>query len=1066
MASKKHTKKPTGLSVKRSGKSIVISWTRGETYNGQELRYQFTAGGSTTVLSTKNRRLGAAAKSVSVVIPSKAGKITVKIKGHTKKRGWSTWTTKTFNITAPPKPSLSASWSEDYENRTVFTWSVNTSSDSPAVFTKIIYETILVKNYNGNVNSYVRNGRLRTSGTGISGYHASESASATGTISASWTTEDTSLLATGSYTRIVRARSHGPAYGAHPTQKMLSDAWVATTHTYAAPNAPVIDAEKTKATGNTATVVWTVQKGSSRPSDRQEVQYLTGEPAAGMVCPGGSWETAAKLTGEASGKAVFTLPTIPNDQAVWTRVVSYHDTHEIGSEPFLLKVGALTKPTEFTVTMPGSLSPGDTYTARFAATNNSGIDDSFLVVVKQTTKDEKPVAIIPHGEESATAELTYDGGKFAVYAAVGSYTEALAVQAQMTSEKVWYSAPVAPEITVSPTDTAGTAAVTWEWQTGVDAVELSWSDFAGAWTGTDEPEKAEIDIIAFPQWYINNLETGKIWYIKARFKIGNSYGVYSETQTINLTSAPAVPVLAFNPPVITQTGKTLARWGYISTDGTGQIKAQIIDSEDEVVAEVTGDSQQITLEAADFEAGSHELRLIVTSASGHESDPSEPQPLVIADPLTVEITNTNLREIDGPAAYVSTSGGKISVLVEDPQELAEYLVGLENMAYPEYPVRVEVVSGSAGTLRISSTRNYGAVVYLSSLPGASITYSGWNEEDYNAGKFTAIINSTPVKYYELATMPLTFDVSANCIIQLQRAEDFFQIRPDEKEADGFEGEVVYTQYIEEPGSVSIYASDLTGYLDDRCSYKITADAQDELGQHAHAEIPFRVNWDEQATMPSGTVEYEAPVGKIFIDAMPSDTGTYEIYRLSQDPPQLIYSNAIPGVAYADPYPASHGGYRIVRYTDTHDYITQNNIPAFYDEYMGLDLPTAIIDFNGWRLELPYDLKFDHKWQKDFEATKYLGGAIQGDWNPAVSRSGSLSTRLTTANQETIDGLRRLAVWPGLCHLRTPEGSSIACNIDVSESRDVDGKICSFALDVERIDPEGFEALRYTDWKDE
>ena len=152
MASKKHTKKPTGLSIKRSGKSIVISWTRGETYNGQELRYQLTAGGATTVLSTKNRRLGAATKSVSVVIPSKAGKITVKIKGHTKKRGWSAWTTKTFNITAPPKPSLSASWSEDYENRTIFTWSVNTSSDSPAVFTKIIYETILVKNYNGNIN--------------------------------------------------------------------------------------------------------------------------------------------------------------------------------------------------------------------------------------------------------------------------------------------------------------------------------------------------------------------------------------------------------------------------------------------------------------------------------------------------------------------------------------------------------------------------------------------------------------------------------------------------------------------------------------------------------------------------------------------------------------------------------------------------------------------------------------------------------------------------------------------------------------------------------------------------
>ena len=207
------------------------------------------------------------------------------------------------------------------------------------------------------------------------------------------------------------------------------------------------------------------------------------------------------------------------------------------------------------------------------------------------------------------------------------------------------------------------------------------------------------------------------------------------------------------------------------------------------------------------------------------------------------------------------------------------------------------------------------------------------------------------------------------------------------------------------------------------------------------------------------------------------TGTAEgdvcdIYRLSADKPELIVRGGEWGTTYVDPYPTmgEFGGHRVVFRSINDDYITVDEQPAWID--LGpsdgdiLDLPGAIINFNGETLRLLYNIKLDSSWAKDFEETKYLGGSVQGDWNPAISRTGSLGVvAVSLWDHDTIQSLRRLAAYAGVCHVRTSEGSSFAADVQVSESREAGPEypLVDFSLSYTRVDSEEPDGMTYDEF---
>ena len=200
--------------------------------------------------------------------------------------------------------------------------------------------------------------------------------------------------------------------------------------------------------------------------------------------------------------------------------------------------------------------------------------------------------------------------------------------------------------------------------------------------------------------------------------------------------------------------------------------------------------------------------------------------------------------------------------------------------------------------------------------------------------------------------------------------------------------------------------------------------------------------------------------------------TFDLYRLSADKPELVLQGGVFGTKYVDPYPAigSLGGHRIVSRTANGDCITAGNVVGFYDvgEDDGdiVNSGYTIIDFGGDKVELKYDIDISSKWSKDFKETKYLGGAVQGDWNPAISRTGSVSSTVVPACEEdTVEAMRRLSVYAGICHVRTPDGSSYPADVQVSESWDSDmaGKAAKFSLSITRVDPEGMDGMTLEEW---
>ena len=316
----------------------------------------------------------------------------------------------------------------------------------------------------------------------------------------------------------------------------------------------------------------------------------------------------------------------------------------------------------------------------------------------------------------------------------------------------------------------------------------------------------------------------------------------------------------------------------------------------------------------------------------------------------------------------------------------------------------------------------------------------------------------------LTDLPIVMEVTGagdggQTTIKIERLKDYFVDRPDESITEGYGGETIFAISYSGDGEITINADDLVGSFDDGGEYRLTAIVQDSVGQQASSYLDFVVSWTHQAETPTASVTINSDLSariKAFAPESYALGDTVDIYRLSADKPELIVKGGEFGTFYIDPYPASNGGYRFVDITANGDYTNDTGI-AWIDVASGFDLDEAIIDFNDERLVLPYNLEFSTSWDKDFEETKYLNGHVVGDWNMATSRTGSINTVLLR-DDERIPIIKDLATWAGICHVRTPDGSSYSANVQVSESASYSSKIVDYTFTITRVDPEGYEGI--------
>ena len=316
-------------------------------------------------------------------------------------------------------------------------------------------------------------------------------------------------------------------------------------------------------------------------------------------------------------------------------------------------------------------------------------------------------------------------------------------------------------------------------------------------------------------------------------------------------------------------------------------------------------------------------------------------------------------------------------------------------------------------------------------------------------------------------------------LSITRARDYHVDRPNDSVYDGYLDETIWTESGTYNGAAQTYTftptkDDLIGELDDGAAYNLIGTITDGYGQTVTITLPFSINWTHKAAIATPTVQADQRMMAMRITPT-QPTGyvsgdTFDIYRITSDQPELIVKDGAYGTTYVDPYPAfgMNCGHRVVAKTSTGSYITADDTLAWYDlSYQDgdyIECNSLVIDCNGMMIILPYNVELTNKWQKDFKRTSYLGGSVQGDWNPAVLRDLSAKTvivkRVDTG--ELMD-MRDLAAYAGPAHIRTPDGSSFSCDIQVTEDASYQDKKVKYSLSVKGIDPEEPDGLTLEEW---
>ena len=1005
----KATAKPSGLSIARNGLKFTLSWKIADKdYGaGQELEWRIWTGKWskwTKINVSATQTTASVSFSTADYWPNKAVYfygINFWLRG--KRKGdftWSDWSKCTMDLTAPETPSVSVTLDETYTNQCAFTWSTpNVSATNLKPFYNCEWQTILVKESN------VTDGSKLPWKSSTLGW-ASGTGGATGTRTQ---LEDSTILAKNSYTRWFRIRARG--CGGNGGIKGCSY-WRYAKHVYAIPYTPTINSAVRESGSVTwVTMTWTANADAAHPIDSVTPQFAVGTPLANLTVPSSiNWTDVQTIRDTGGTDAVrFIVDDAPGeDKCLWVRVAARHDKNVRANAGYYVFGGKLATPSGLTVSTNDS-----TFRATITATNNSDVPDSKLAVVyRRAGKSDMVVGIIQHGETSVTVQCPDWSAEssiaFGVYAFQGSATakgDAYAVTAKLKSDAIWDggSVPLAPsDVTVNQSETPGEVILTWTWRwTQADQTEISWSQNPNAWESTEEPSTYTVTNLNAALWRVSGLAVGATWYFRLRFGRANeedvTYGPYSETVEIDLSSAPNVPILSLTKPVIRESddGFTVS-WTYASTDGTQQAFAEIkeVTFEDEIVTLGQTVATATTARHVDFDSAlagwttgnTYYLVCRTNSASGHASAWSDPVAITVAEPITIAVqTNSFITEtLDDGSGETRT----VTALTEMPIEL---------------------------------------------------TVTGAGE-----GGTTAVV--------------------------IERAATYELDRPDESRFNGYEGEsiCIYTQPGE--GTITIGQNELIGLLDDGAPYRLIATVQDTYGQSAEETIEFEVHWAHQAVVPEGRAAIGDGVAQIRPIAPTgyAEGDTCDVYRLSADKPVKILEGAEFGQIYIDPYPTigETGGYRLVYITANGDYITADNQLAWLDIPAGIESKTTIIDFDGNRVELAYDMDVSHSWEKDFTETTYLGGSVQGDWNLAIHRNTTVNAdAVVTKDPDLIAAMRRLAAYPGICHVRTVDGSSFAANVTVSENRTYEkaGKVAAFSLTITRVDTQQLDGVTYSEW---
>lgn len=785
--------------------------------------------------------------------------------------------------------------------------------------------------------------------------------------------------------------------------------WAYAKHVYGAPNQASQSGGTVSdtASGYDVKVNWNTTWDRSTPIDESVVEWVMTAPLSDMSCPTGlSWTAGATIKDTLGTESVHLSidQQLTLDQCLYTRINTKHDSNITYGAPKLQKVGSLKLPTGLTVENVDQT----TQTAKITATNASTVPGTEIEIIYRKNGKNTVVGIIDGNPNYKTVKCPKwedtDAVSFGVRA-------------------------ILPKSSTSKT-TDGVTIYTIKAHMTSDIVWQSGS-VATAPSGLTL-DRADDDVRA---GWTNNWSDANMTELSWS---DNKYAWES-------TDAPQT--FEIDNPFATswriaglEAGKTwYVRVRSVYDSGEGKTYSPYSST-----AEINLSSSP-NRPALSLSHGVVAIGQGFTAAWEYESTDGTPQ------------AEARIYEKTGSTTYSEL--GRVST--QEHFDLPGWA------AAGSHSICVEVISESGRSSGKSDTVN----VEVAEAASCSMTHTLEDITITDDDESTRTVKS-------LTEMPLIVTVTGagtggSSSVVIERAEAYHVDKPDENELTGFDGETIFDATIPGAGQIVVDLDSLLGTLDDGAKYVLRAIVTDTIGQIAITEQEFYVHWTHQALMPGGSVIIdEEEFAAVVIPVAPENTlvtDTCDIYRLSADKPTLVYKNAEFGEKYVDPYPAigENGGYRFVFKTANGDYNTSENVLAMYDaEEEHLHAENTIIDFDGGRIVLKYDLDISSSWEKEFTEKKFLGGSVRGYWQEGVSRKNDISAVVIPADEEDIIAdMRRLSEYTGKCHIRTPDGSSFPADVQVKESwgSGRGGKMASFNLSITRVEPEEYDGMTYDEW---
>lgn len=626
----------------------------------------------------------------------------------------------------------------------------------------------------------------------------------------------------------------------------------------------------------------------------------------------------------------------------------------------------------------------------------------------------------------------------------------------------------------------------WTWTSATKAL-ISWSDFPQGWQSNSEPTKCEIVSRRYTTWFLTGLELGKSWYIRMQH-----VKEAKNDQDKEYSSPWGMPGNNYNP----STDPPAAKYGVqdidiFSADGqrmvfTLEYPAAYIES---VSIKPTGAADSSYVDTTYYSwtgAGSSSINIYSNEAldipvnSGnsirviyrHEV----PYPLILkfnsskpgcwVNDMTSGIVRGRPITLSWSYTPTDTTGLASTVIYQDENELTTVQGNVQSYTftpdyydsntYEEYTshnYQVVTISESG----IASPMSDPCVVYFVEEPTADIKFSDITGEP-DSGFEVRSEGGEEVLY--LTHLPAYIEANVSAVdgdtqITIARLGDVNFTRPDDRTNDGFDGESIFAVDVQGNEVIPIELDSLVGRLDNHKSYTMTINCTDKYGQSVVKQYMFFVEWNIHAVMPVVSLERDPLHMACIINVEPGEgsdpQGFMEIYRLSSDKPELIHSGVYG--SFVDRYPASNGGYRVVACTRYGDWITEDVTKAWYDVYTGFIFTDIIVNYGDNMLILPFNVEIQNSWMKDFERKSYLNGQVRGSWNEAVTKDISINTTVRNDDDVTFRKLREIAEYPGICHIRTGDGTSYGCDLQVSYADNYNTVITEVSLTAQKVDEE-------------